>query len=353
MAALIPKQITVVSCFVVLNLLAIVAIGLRFYSIKVVHRSLKVHDILCVISLVMLIAYSVDLLIATIAGGIGYHITVVPLPTLTIGLKAFFSSQFMWAISIAGFRLSILAFYVQAFTTKIFRYFAYGAMTIVCLFFIGSITTTLTLCRPIASNWDKSIHGKCGDEATAMLAAAAFNMALDIGIVVLPLPVIWGLHMSTQKKAAVMATFTLSLMIAAINLARIVQVKRCPLLDFTYCTADSSILTVAEMAVGIIVACVPMLGPVVFPERRRRFDKRYIYQANQTSYNSYPKHARHGSDSQASTEMALGSNWEKTQKTQYAEIKNKVLPISPANVGDGEIAVWREFEVQSDRGSRV
>ena len=65
--------------------------------------------------------------------------------------------------------------------------------------------------------------------------------------------------------------------IAGINLGRIFKVLDCSLEDFTYCTRDSAILTVAEMAVGIIVACIPTLGPVFFP---RRFvsssKKRYI-----------------------------------------------------------------------------
>lgn len=63
MAALVSKQITVIVSFVVLNLLALIAMSLRFYSMKVVHRKLKVHDTLCFISLVMLIAYSIVLLI--------------------------------------------------------------------------------------------------------------------------------------------------------------------------------------------------------------------------------------------------------------------------------------------------
>lgn len=167
----------------------------------------------------------------TITGGIGLHALHVPQSKREIGLKvpspafqgqateelltwpvqAFFSSQFFWDISIASFRLAILALYVQAFPTKVFQNFAYGAMSIVCLFFVGSITTTFAICRPIASNWDENVKGKCGDEGTAELAAAAFNMALDIGIVILPVPVIWGLHMSKEKKAAVIATFALSL----------------------------------------------------------------------------------------------------------------------------------------------
>lgn len=143
--------------------------------------------------------------------------------------------------------------------------------------------------------------------------------------------------------------------ISAINLARIIQVLRCSLNDFAYCTADAAILTVAEMAVGIIVSCVPMLGPVIFPERRRRFDKRYIYQPDNSSYGLSQKHGRQHSDSQGSTEMALGPNWEKrenTQNMQYTQIYNKVLPPTPVQVRQGEIAVWHEFEVQSDAGNR-
>jgi hypothetical protein len=63
MATLVSKQITVIASFAVLNLLALIAMGLRFYSMKVVHRKIKAHDALCIVSLVMLIAYSIVLLI--------------------------------------------------------------------------------------------------------------------------------------------------------------------------------------------------------------------------------------------------------------------------------------------------
>jgi hypothetical protein len=56
--------------------------------------------------------------------------------------------------------------------------------------------------------------------------------------------------------------------IAGINVGRIIKVLDCDLSDFTYCTRDSAILTVAEMAVGVIVACIPTLGPIFFPRRR-------------------------------------------------------------------------------------
>jgi hypothetical protein len=41
--------------------------------------------------------------------------------------------------------------------------------------------------------------------------SAAFNMALDIWVVCLPLPIIWELNMARKKKFAVSATFALGL----------------------------------------------------------------------------------------------------------------------------------------------
>lgn len=63
MAALDEKQIAVVVSFTVLNCVAITAMGLRFYSMNIVRRKLKLHDALCIVSLVMLIGYTTCLLI--------------------------------------------------------------------------------------------------------------------------------------------------------------------------------------------------------------------------------------------------------------------------------------------------
>ncbi|GKZ74138.1 hypothetical protein AnigIFM50267_011379 [Aspergillus niger] len=96
-------------------------------------------------------------------------------------------------------------------------------------------------------------------------------MVIDIIAVLLPIPIIWKLQMATEKKVAVTATFGLGLVISIINLIRLVKVLDCTLdQDLTCCTADSSILTVAEMAVGILVACAPTIGPAILPSRRRR-----------------------------------------------------------------------------------
>lgn len=55
---------------------------------------------------------------------------------------------------------------------------------------------------------------------------------------------------------------------AGINLGRFIQTIQCPE-DFTYCFLGSAMLVVAEMSTGILVACVPTLGPIFFSNRFR------------------------------------------------------------------------------------
>lgn len=117
-------------------------------------------------------------------------------------------------------------------------------------------------------------------------------MAMDLLVVLLPLPVIWSLQMSSRKKIGVSVSFAIGILsaaprvlvlfvlilnvtsTAAINLARIVQTRMCPSDDPIWCVRDSSLLMMAEMTAGIWVACVPTLGPLVF-RRKKIFTRQH------------------------------------------------------------------------------
>jgi hypothetical protein len=48
-----------------------------------------------------------------------------------------------------------------------------------------------------------------------------------------------------------------------------VETFKCsPDVDFSHCAMDSSILILGEMTGGILLACVPIFGPLFFPDRK-------------------------------------------------------------------------------------
>ena len=77
--------------------------------------------------------------------------------------------------------------------------------------FIGAVITLLVICRPISLHWDKTEDGSCAEISHLSVAGAATSAAYDAVIVLLPLPVVWKLQMSTTKKIGVSVTFALGL----------------------------------------------------------------------------------------------------------------------------------------------
>lgn len=71
------------------------------------------------------------------------------------------------------------------------------------------IVQGFVLCRPVQYNWDKSTQGSCSGEHTAYLISGVVNLAIDIFIVVLPMPSVFRLHMTLSKRISVAAMFSL------------------------------------------------------------------------------------------------------------------------------------------------
>lgn len=119
----------------------------------------------------------------------------------------------MWATSTVCFRLAILLLYMEIFPgNKTFFWCATGVGGLVFLYWVSAVLTIALLCRPVTYNWDHSIPGTCGDVLKIEYASAGFNMGIDLGVVLLPLPIVWRLQMSSRKKTGVTASFAIGVL---------------------------------------------------------------------------------------------------------------------------------------------
>ena len=108
--------------------------------------------------------------------------------------------------------MAIVLLYIEIFPRPAFFRIAVATQVVVVLNFAQTIFTACLICRPLNYSWDKTINGKCGNTEAIALFSAAFNMALDVWVVCLPLPIVWQLQMSKQRKIGISATFALGLM---------------------------------------------------------------------------------------------------------------------------------------------
>ena len=82
-------------------------------------------------------------------------------------------------------------------------------------FFVSTILSSVLICRPFAYNWNKLIPGgTCGNEKSLDLYLGIFNLLLDVCVVVLPMPVLWGLQMAFNKKLMLSGMFGLGIVYA-------------------------------------------------------------------------------------------------------------------------------------------
>ncbi len=110
-------------------------------------------------------------------------------------------------------QLSLLFLYRRVFTMKKawFRWSIYwiGLFCIatgIAIFFAG-----LLHCVPIEFGWNPKVKGGVCNVSVRQLYITAniLNLFGDLGIVILPIPLIWSLHMNTATKAAVSGMFLL------------------------------------------------------------------------------------------------------------------------------------------------
>ena len=98
-------------------------------------------------------------------------------------------------------------------------------------------------------------------------------------MIILPMPMVWQLQMSQQRKIALTVVFALGILyvirsrpsrsivlmksgrVCTITIIRVVIAIQFNIDDFTYDIAKISTLTALETCMGIIVACLPMFPP--------------------------------------------------------------------------------------------
>lgn len=140
------------------------------------------------------------------------HSLSFPLPLLpptTHTTQVFFTGQLLWAAGNCGVKLSILHLYTTIFRGPTFKRFCYILMALSVAYMLMTILVDFLICNPVALNWDDFVQGHCGNQRMAYLFTGIINLLIDVGIVVLPMPLVWKLQMPVAKRVGVSAMFGL------------------------------------------------------------------------------------------------------------------------------------------------
>ena len=117
-----------------------------------------------------------------------------------------------WLVGTVFNKLSVLWLYRRIFKTRAFLKWTMGVIIVVVAFGVAFIIVFMTQCRPVSYIWNPVPGGGCRDLIYQEYASVSVNMAIDLAIFVLPLPVLWTLQMTTRNKFYVTIMLSFGLM---------------------------------------------------------------------------------------------------------------------------------------------
>ena len=116
----------------------------------------------------------------------------------------------LWAAGAWGVKIGILLFYWRVFQQPPpFRMAVIGLGTLFACMFLANIFSFFFQCIPVSSFWDHTRPGRCFNIHDFLLASGVLNVFGDVAVLLLPLPVIWSLHASRNRKISLSIIFML------------------------------------------------------------------------------------------------------------------------------------------------
>ena len=157
----------------------------------------------------MYICYITALLIGLLHGGLGWHQQYVSLRQSYFALGADLTNQLTYALAMTSLKISVCLLYITMFPQRWVRVAAYVLIVFTFLWMIMIILICFLLCQPLELNVAIMVEGHCGNQNAAYSAVSGVELAIDVSMILLPLPIIWSLQLPTINKIATSSLFCL------------------------------------------------------------------------------------------------------------------------------------------------
>ena len=155
-----------------------------------------------------------------------------------------------------------------------------ATLTVVNVAGLALTLLNILQCRPLGAAFEDPIEpaAKCIDIVTLYLSSAPVNIITDLAILFLPMPILTGMRLPRNEKIILIITFSFGAFVAVIDVVRIAYLESAALArlqntagsaasnaeyDYSWIASLSFMWSAVEVHVGIIVACVPGVKPLV------------------------------------------------------------------------------------------
>ncbi|KAF2877639.1 hypothetical protein BDV95DRAFT_154064 [Massariosphaeria phaeospora] len=171
----------------------------------------------------------------------------------------------LYAVNVNLPKLAILVLYKRLFPIRSTHIIIYLIAGILVGGSIANVATALAACQPFEANYNPTVPGaKCINKDAFFIWASVPNMITDLVMLILPLPIVWGLHNTKWVKIGLTLTFLVGSFGLATSIIRFTTfVRTSSFDDTTYDNVDLVIWTVTEPGIYLISACLMTYRPLL------------------------------------------------------------------------------------------
>ncbi|PGH01134.1 hypothetical protein AJ79_08005 [Helicocarpus griseus UAMH5409] len=273
-------------------------VGIRFYCRHFLVGALRIYDHLMLLALLLTWGIAV-INYFQVKYGTGIHAKdqdpIIGMQNLKGTLKSWYTYQMVYLIDLCAVKFSILTFYHAMSARRSHRLSVYITMAIVAAFTVAMVFVNAFECDKPSDAWSTEIllqdKGSCHDLHPIYYSQAAFNIASDIAILLLPMPVLRKLNMKRNKRFALIGIFSVGSFAVIASIIRIyaLHVWSSDASDVPYTGANILIWSQVEINIAIISASIPSLK-VLF---NRTFSGDATYKNSQGYYSRYGHQSWH------------------------------------------------------------
>ncbi|KAI0971882.1 hypothetical protein F4678DRAFT_432407 [Xylaria arbuscula] len=210
----------------------------------------------------------VSLVLQAVHLGLGKHIWAIPTANLSY-LKLMFAAGILFNVSLFLAKTSALLFLSRVFPRHASPPWFNIALPIIhslnIAWFVGIALGLVLICNPISKNWNFALPGRCGKLTDLYLGNALPSIAIDLAILILPIPLIWGVQTSRTRKACITLVFIMGYSSVIVAIGRLVTVLHAGKLineDRTYEGIPHYYWVMAEVPIMIVSISLPAMLPL-------------------------------------------------------------------------------------------
>lgn len=135
---------------------------------------------------------------------------------------------------------------------------------VVMMWSLGILLTLIFICVPVEGYWNRTLPARCLQDQDVQITNAIGNIITDVTLLALPIPIIWKLNLSLERKLALTGIFGLGFFGCIVSMLRAYFVFHISDgSDLPLEAVKTSCWTLAEITTGTVCSCLITLQPLV------------------------------------------------------------------------------------------